>query len=503
MLTYHLEVTLCLLLFYTFYVLFLAKLSFYRLGRIYLLASLGLSLLIPALNIPTPQHTPILATKNLVRVIEEPEQNTRGLGIKTKKMAHPQESNTNPWLFYLGLGYGMGVILMSLRLVYGLVRVYRLARGGKWQEGFKIVHLEDQALNASFFQIIFINAEKLSTEEYQQVLQHEQAHYRCGHSWDVLLMACFQTIFWYNPIIFFYRKSLLMLHEYEVDEAMSQTYNRRSYAELLVKLSRSCSLGLGHSFGQHPVHQRVKRIFNPKSKPMKKLTYLLFLPLIAFACQQFALQEKVTSNAKLEAVDSLRTFGENLGENPLVIIDEKTYPASILKKIDPKKTSTSSSYPAYNPKAIGAYGLSAQEGVVVITTKNGDFLFDSYQAWYNAMRLKSIPKDRFFTRLTLMDEDGSQFDHVVIRLPDGSGGRLDGIKPGEDVLYLIDEQVYTEEDFSGLTSDQLEELGIVGLSITDRGKLDKNKSQKYQRDVYGSVQLTTRQYLDQVKKKTD
>lgn len=62
-LTYLLKVTACTALFFGFYLVVLRKLTFFKINRFYLLASLFLSFIIPALQLEVKREMPMLETK--------------------------------------------------------------------------------------------------------------------------------------------------------------------------------------------------------------------------------------------------------------------------------------------------------------------------------------------------------------------------------------------------------------------------------------------------------
>jgi beta-lactamase regulating signal transducer with metallopeptidase domain len=60
----------------------------------------------------------------------------------------------------------------------------------------------------SFLRYIFINENDFYSGRLEpEVLQHELAHARQRHSYDILLMEILQALLWFNPFIFLYSPS--------------------------------------------------------------------------------------------------------------------------------------------------------------------------------------------------------------------------------------------------------------------------------------------------------
>ncbi|RZK51412.1 MAG: N-acetylmuramoyl-L-alanine amidase, partial [Pedobacter sp.] len=146
--------------------------------------------------------------------------------------------------------------------------------------GLKIVAKSSGFTNCSFFNYVFIDNENISDAELQVLLKHEAVHAKQFHSADKMLLMLAKAILWFNPIIYLYDKALEQAHEYEADEATSKSFGTEQYASLLLKLAIAKSeMPLVHNFVKSPIKARIKMLFNSKSKNMKKLMYLLALPV--------------------------------------------------------------------------------------------------------------------------------------------------------------------------------------------------------------------------------
>jgi hypothetical protein len=110
-----------------------------------------------------------------------------------------------------------------------------------------------------------------------------------------LFVEILKVIFWFNPILWLYQRSLSEVHEYEVDTQMIQTHNPQNYAQLLLKLATSNSqLATTHQFSRKPLTDRIHFLFTKqKSIPMKRLAYLSVLPILGAFFMAFSVEKVV------------------------------------------------------------------------------------------------------------------------------------------------------------------------------------------------------------------
>ena len=336
LLLYLLKVSACLGLFYGLYYFLFRRFTFHRLNRIYLLLTLGLSFMIPWVEIEQKRIVEV------VPVAEEPvtspqsevfEQSTQSLGEESSRLINSElrEVESIPekkdWLAMLTWeqgsigGYVMGLLVSLLALARRLWEIVRLSRKRQNASHKDWVEVSESFTAASFFGIIFMNSEALSDEEAQQVLLHEQTHARLFHSVDVLLIELCKVILWFNPVVYFYKKSLAEVHEYEVDEQLVSYVGAKTYAHLILKLATQSSHPLVHSFGKHPVTNRIHFLFQKPTSAMKKLLYAFGLPLGVAGVLAFAPRKEVlVYNEKSEAPKKVK-------EMPV-----KTYPLRVHNK---------------------------------------------------------------------------------------------------------------------------------------------------------------------------
>ncbi|CCH51446.1 TonB family protein [Fibrisoma limi BUZ 3] len=224
-LDYFLKANLFLLLFYGCYWLLLRRHTFFSLNRAYLLASLVASLVLPLAELPNQ------ASQTLpVNVMTLPAISV-GAG--------PESSDLFSLPMLLWLVYGIGVVFMLFQLGRNVWWVFQLINRGQRQNALTYIgiRLPDDVISSfSFGPYLVLNrSDALAADE--AVLRHEEAHIRQMHTLDILLVECMRALFWFNPVLWLYKRSLQQVHEYLADQAASQLINPSDYARTLVAYS--------------------------------------------------------------------------------------------------------------------------------------------------------------------------------------------------------------------------------------------------------------------------
>jgi hypothetical protein len=240
--SYFLQANAFLLFFYALYYLLLRRETFFRWNRGYLLVSIGLSLVIPMLKMPeflqrNTQNIPIPAP--IEQIIIAPLPTEEPTNTLTKK-----ETKPTGWGLWEGIiiAYCLVVLVLLLRFLVSLVWLFRLGKGATWvQEGhYYLARLPESKESFSFFRTLFLgNTNNLTDTQIAQIIQHELAHIRQKHSWDIVLLELVIIAFWINPIGQSYKKSIRKVHEYLADrEALAYQNDKTEYANLILKQSK-------------------------------------------------------------------------------------------------------------------------------------------------------------------------------------------------------------------------------------------------------------------------
>lgn len=322
---YLLKSTICLTAFYGLYFFGFRRLSFHTLNRFYLLVSLALSLTIPLLNyerteVITLEPQPIEKVSISSEEIQEITYNQAPTIPQTITLETVPDTAID-WLLILNVIYLVGVGVMVFLFLKNLLTIFfaiKKASASMVSPPASLNHrklkilMAEKYSNSSFFNYVFLNPDKLNPHEEGLIIAHEGFHAQRLHTLDLLFLGILKAIFWFNPIIYFYQKSLKQIHEYEVDALMSATHDGREYAHLLLKLSVAPNAMIINQFSTKPLSERIQFLFKTPTKNMKKLLYFLSLPLITVGIMAFA-EEKV-----------ITVYQEKTTKKPILKKEQKT-----------------------------------------------------------------------------------------------------------------------------------------------------------------------------------
>ncbi|RIV18735.1 M56 family peptidase [Fibrisoma montanum] len=224
-LDYFLKANLFLLLFYGCYWLLLRRHTFFGLNRMYLLASLVASLALPWIDVPNQASQTLT-----VNVMTLP---TISVGATTESL----DLVSLPMLLWLV--YGIGVVFMLFQLGRNVWWVHQIINRGQRHSVSTYIGIrlpDDVVSSFSFGPYLVLNrSDALAADE--AVLRHEEAHIQQMHTIDVLLVEFMRAAFWFNPVLWLYKRSLQQVHEYLADQAASRLMSSSDYARTLVAYS--------------------------------------------------------------------------------------------------------------------------------------------------------------------------------------------------------------------------------------------------------------------------
>ncbi len=305
LIAYLLKISACLSLFYGLYYFLFRQFTFHRLNRIYLLLALPVSFMIPLVELEQKrivEVAPAVAEPRAMpqneifeenAAVAEPAIVLNDSNTEVSAAENNSRIQTLTWEQW-GMGvYGMGICIMLIVLARRLWKIAQLSRKRQNEANKDWVEVSGSFTAASFFGIVFLNSQTLTEEETQQVLLHERTHAQLFHSVDVLLVELCKVILWFNPVVYLCKKSLVEIHEYEVDERLVTQLDAKTYAHLILKLATQSSHSLIHPFGKHPVTNRIQFLFQKPTIAMKKLVYAFVLPLILAGVLAFAPRKEV------------------------------------------------------------------------------------------------------------------------------------------------------------------------------------------------------------------
>ena len=280
-LKYIIEVIICSALFLVCYRWMIARKVSFRICRIYIMATMMLSVAIPAMNVPVykagtmeppvwmmtdyamlhqPEETsaadePIIAdtgiSENAVPAMEAAHtvsEETSAVSIAGTGMFLRKHGNRIIGLIYLV------PVLASLSLTaYNCVRIRALRRRSKltYTKEYTLAEHEDTTTPFSFLRTIFMGF-NYESHEREQILIHEASHVRHGHSFERLVLSIMRSFFWFNPFFWMIENDLKEVQEWEADkDVLDEGHDLKVYRTTIFKqlfgYNPDISCGLNHS----------------------------------------------------------------------------------------------------------------------------------------------------------------------------------------------------------------------------------------------------------------
>ncbi|MEQ8469849.1 MAG: M56 family metallopeptidase [Marinoscillum sp.] len=274
LLVYLLEVSVLLVILYGLYALLLRKLTFFSLNRFFLLAILVFSLIIPLLSLdllPSADRVvnrPVAELRDMRLAYYQAlddwvfEAQSSGSDSEVVQTSQVAALSLKKWvLMMVVVIYGVGCVALISRTIWTYLWMHRLKISNAQEviDGVLVVKVPYAIAPFSFLKAVFVHAETLQDESFQQILAHEKTHIDQRHSIDLIFVQLIAALLWFNPVVWQIIKSLKATHEYIVDKQMiNQGYSLVEYQTLLLRqLISNNSYGLVHNFNLSFIKKRI------------------------------------------------------------------------------------------------------------------------------------------------------------------------------------------------------------------------------------------------------
>ncbi|CAA9203460.1 hypothetical protein FLA105534_04650 [Flavobacterium bizetiae] len=263
-----------LVLFYCAYYFLLRKETFFNSNRWFLLAGLITSVVLPFLVYtkdiwvdPTP-----MINLNLTQInISEPVK----------------ESFQINWNYIIIALYSIGFLAFVLKFLMDFKSLNSLLKGKKvsQQADFKFIDTTENIAPFSYFDYIVYNSSMYTAIELENIIEHEKVHSEQNHTVDVLISRAFCIFFWFNPIVWGYKKAITQNLEFIADkEAAKKITDKRAYQYTLLKITthENC-VAITNHFYQSLIKKRIVMLNKNQSKKRNSWKFCVVVPaLIAF-----------------------------------------------------------------------------------------------------------------------------------------------------------------------------------------------------------------------------
>jgi len=283
---YAMRSTACLTFLYAFYSIILRKETCFRFNRVYLLTTLSLSFILPAVSfsISLPVNSPINPNAFILPeiIITDTTLQQASIGYNV--------------LSILNICYFLVVSFLLIRLSTRMYRLWKVINSNRHlrenKHIYQVIPTNGRLPTSSFLNYLFWdNTAVVNEYEKSQILEHERIHILERHTYDVLLMEGLSIVFWFNPVIWLWRKAISENHEYLADAKASSGIE--DYSHFLARHTLALNgFSIIHPFKSSEVIQRLQMLkkYERKTKLGKLLAVIPLLLFMIFS-MSFSVEE--------------------------------------------------------------------------------------------------------------------------------------------------------------------------------------------------------------------
>jgi TonB family protein len=301
------KVSLYWTLFYACYLLLLRRQTFFVWNRIYLISALLISFALPF--IIYPESAPPIPGMYAV--------NSAAFYVSAMPA---QQHPAITWPQFLWSVYIAGVLFMGYRLYTSIRQLNRFLKQGELirLDDCRLVLIDSSHIGSfSFFKWIVVNRSDYE-HHFDVILRHETVHMQQWHSLDILLLEVMKILFWFNPVLLLYKKSLQEVHEFLADY---EAPNREHYATFLLSYALHAPVVslTNHFYKPSQIKTRIQMIYKNRSSKWLLSSYLFVfgmmstVALLVSGCEQ-------KENSELSEVSA-----EVFGKKPVDLEGKKIY----------------------------------------------------------------------------------------------------------------------------------------------------------------------------------
>lgn len=290
---YLIKLIICSAILFAYYQVCLRNKIYHSYNRFYLLAATVVSMLAPLLN-----FTVLLQGNNGLRT-NMPLQWIQAVNSGDEYLeevilySHQRHISSSEWM---GIVYLLVAAILLVSFMQVLFKIYRMIRQSEMLPMQNLVFIQSDARGTpfSFFKYLFWNrAIDLNTENGQRILKHELAHVTERHSLDKLFLNIVLIIFWINPVFWFIKKELHLIHEFIADKKAVSNHDAGALAAMIVQSAYPHqSYLISNHFFYSPIKRRIKMLSKYQTKNSSYLYRILGLPVLLLVLAFLSIKAK-------------------------------------------------------------------------------------------------------------------------------------------------------------------------------------------------------------------
>lgn len=264
LLPFIIQSSIAIAVFYAYFYLFLRKSKHFQLNRIYLLSSSIIAVVIPFTAMPIISSE---QSQGMITIMLQEVSVVANYNIPAETQASSIITNI----------YISGVIILLSLFTKKLYTLYKTIQNNSIYktEKYKLIELTGINTAYSFFNFLFLSKD---TKEDPKIIEHELVHIKQSHSLDILVINLIQSILWFNPVVYLYKKAIQENHEYIADNEVIQHHSAGGYLQLLLTKTFRLATPITNQFAQSNLKKRIKMM---KKQTNKKYTLVRYISAFA------------------------------------------------------------------------------------------------------------------------------------------------------------------------------------------------------------------------------
>lgn len=328
LLVYTFRVSLSLAAVFVAYKLFMSRETLHALNRFAILAAVAMSFVLPFAKMPQ------LSALNEDLTVPEVFIELEGVVVHSGSQQNIGVWDVIATVLVVGSVFFFFRFLVSIISV--LFKVFK-SKSVNIGNGIKLIIGGKDFAPVSWMRYVFISADDYAGN-CDEIIAHETAHIRYGHSFDLIFMDLVCAIQWFNPCVWLFRRELCAVHEFQADQKVVDLgFNAKLYQILLVKKAAGRRWNfVANSLNHSNLKNRITMMTRKKSS--KKVAIKALLPVAVSAVFAFTFACCNQSNSLYDAMDanvSTQLSNPQTADQPFVIVENMPeFPGGVKALLD-------------------------------------------------------------------------------------------------------------------------------------------------------------------------
>jgi len=312
MIAYIIKSGLCLALILLVYKVLLARERMYVFNRYYLLFGLCFAFVVPFITMETVLEIPFAndTTISTMQSVDLAALDVNGNENIQKTTGIPT------WILAIMGLYAIGYVLFFFRFIRNIYNIfYKIIKSVRVRyKVASLVLLKENVSPHTFLHYIFLRKEAYDTQNIaEELYTHELAHVVQKHTLDIILIELIQIVFWFNPLLIYYKKAIQLNHEFLADDAVLKSNTHMpAYQQLLLANAHGnhnsyLASNLNFSVTKKRLQMMTKHTTRGRAWFLASLTIPIFITAIFLFSTKVIAQKTVTKDVATTTVNFQKT----------------------------------------------------------------------------------------------------------------------------------------------------------------------------------------------------